>query len=391
MRSDLRGIVTPEWIAAALIGILAIAVLASSTVASPQAPAPSASASPTVRPSASSAMDPVVRNALLTALTVNERLADRGVALEAILDGKPTGTNIAGILRIVNTDVLTGRAAADRLVGTSSTATLGQDLSTLYEELLTGNAATLGVSLQETAAYVARAKVLIERFADLPALDDRINDALTGGLPGPDVSGAPSSSSPGATSSATPTATPTPKPTATPKPTKKPTKTASPTPQPSGSPPASSFDTGLVPNGTFDSGLADWRLDLAPEARAVATHDATGGPDGSGAARISIVDGTASRSGISWMTPGLRLIPGVTYRVTASLRASAPREVRIRLGGTGGQTTTARIFQVGQAWSTVSFDMTQLASEDSGVLAFDLGRGDPSVWIDNVAMVEIPG
>ncbi len=91
------------------------------------------------------------------------------------------------------------------------------------------------------------------------------------------------------------------------------------------------------------------------------------------------------------MTPGLRLIPGVTYRVTASIRASAPREVRIRLGGAGGQTTTARIFQVGPAWSTVSFDMTQLASENAGVLAFDLGRGDPSVWIDDVSMVEIPG
>ncbi len=168
MPTDLRKVVTPEWVAAGLVGVLLIAVLASGAVASPGIPAASASATPTVRPSASSTMDPVVRNALLTALVVNQRLADRGASLEAVLKDDPSGSAIAAILRIVNTDVLTGQTAADRLMATSATARLGEDLATLYEDILTGNEATQGVSLQETATYVDRAEVLVKRFADLP-------------------------------------------------------------------------------------------------------------------------------------------------------------------------------------------------------------------------------
>ena len=377
MRADPREIVSPEWLAAALVGLLAVTVLASGALASPGSPAPSASVAPTVRPSASPTMDPVIRNALLTALVINQRLTDRGGALEAEVDGDPSGSDIAAILRSVNTDVLIGKTAADRLLETDATAALGEDLAALYDDLRTGNEATLGVSIQNVATYVDRAQVVIEQFGVLPAINDRIDDALDGRPSGPGGSGALPSAAPTATPSSAPTPTPTP----------------SPTPRPSGSasPSASPVDSGLVPNGTFDTGLAGWRLDLAQGAEALATHDPTGGPDDSGAVRIAIVEGSTSRSGISWTTPGLRLVPGANYRVSASIRASAPREVRIRLEGAGGQTTTARIFQVGQAWSDVQFDMTQLASESSVLLAFDLGRGDPSVWIDNISVVEIPG
>ncbi len=386
MPTDLRTILTPERLAAVLIGVVAIVVLASQTVASPPAVVPSASATASIRPSASPTMDPVVANALLSALVVDQRLAGLGTDLEGLLDGDPSGSDIADILRPMNTVVLSGQTAAERLMGTATTAALGKDLAALYDDILSGNEETFGQSIRETKAYVDRAKALVKRFADLPALDHRIGDALVGRSSGTAASGAPSSAPPSATGA--PTATP--KPTAAPTATPKPTEAASASPVASGSP-AASFDSGLVANGTFDTGLTGWRLELGPEARAIASHDATGGPDGSGAALISIVDGTASRAGISWTLPGLHLAPGVSYRVTASMRSSAPREVRIRLEDGVGQTTTARVFPVDQTWTDVTFDLTQLAGATSEVLAFDLGRGDASVWIDDVAIVEVPG
>ncbi len=384
MRADIRALLAPEWVAAVLIGVIAIAILASRTVASPPAVVPSASATASVRPTTSPTMDPIVRNALLSALVVNQRLADQGSDLESVLGGDPNGSDIADILRPMNTDVLTGQTAAERLIGSAATAALGKDLAALYDKIVTGNDATLGLSIQETKAYVDRARALVKRFADLPAIEDRIRDVLAGRVPNTAGSGPPSGVPPSATAGATETATAAP--TKTPKPTQAPTAT----PVTSGSPPAS-FDTGLVPNGTFDTGLAGWSLELAPEARAIASHDATGGPDGSGAARIAIVEGTAARAGIAWTMPGLHLVPGVSYRVTASMRSSAPREVRVRLADGDGQTTTARVFQVDGAWSDVTFDVTQLAGATSDVLAFDLGRGDAPVWIDDVAIVEVPG
>ena len=340
MRADIRTLLTPEWVAAALIGVVAIAVLASRTVASPPAVVPSASVTASVRPTTSPTMDPIVRNALLSALVVNKRLAGQGSDLESVLDGDPVGSDIADILRPMNTDVLAGQPAAERLIGSAATAVLSARISRPCTTRSSPGTRRPSASRSERRrAYVDRARALVKRFADLPAIDARIGDALAGRVPNTAGSGPPSGASPSATAGATGTAT------AAPTKTPKPTQAPSATPVPSGSPPPS-FDAGLVPNGTFDTGLAGWSLELAPEARATASHDATGGPDGSGAARIAIVEGTAARAGIAWTMPGLHLVPGVSYRVTASMRSSAPREVRVRLADGDGQTTTARVFQV---------------------------------------------
>ena len=74
----LRDLASPESIASALVGLLAVALIAAQAfagVGGPIAPAPSSG--PSVAPSALPTMDPEIRRALATALFVNQSLASR--------------------------------------------------------------------------------------------------------------------------------------------------------------------------------------------------------------------------------------------------------------------------------------------------------------------------
>ena len=369
MTERLRQILSPELMAAVLSLVVLTAILTSGALARPASEAsasPSASPTATARPSPT--LDGAVRSALLNAQASGHRLAERAAELEAARAADPAdGARIATILRAVNTTVAAAASSPPVLVAEPATTPLGTDLAAFYEAIIVRNDETLGASIQDAPSYVAGADAVLVLFADLPAFDDRIADALAGRVV----------SLPSASSAPLPT----------------PTTTAPPTPpQASTSPPASTAPTSLpttpnlVANGTFDDGLVGWRLETDAIAVASLAHEPAGGQDGSGAARVDIDTGSPARAGIAVVTATSPLDPGVTYRVDVRIKAAALREVRIGLSDAQGLTTTARVFQVGPSWSVLTFDVLQLVGDPTVRLSVDLGRSDASVWLDDVAI-----
>jgi hypothetical protein len=202
-----RAIVSPEVLAALLVGALAVVLIASQVVASPgTAPSaaptasvgPSSSAAPstaTGSPSPGSGMSPLVRSSLEALLTVDQRLAGRVDELrQAIGERKPVAEDIATILRNINTDLATGTQAANQLQTAPQTAGLGGDLVAFYESVVARNAATLGTSIRVVDAYVAGGARVIKILDGLKPLDARIRVVLrdAGVQASPSVPGAPS-------------------------------------------------------------------------------------------------------------------------------------------------------------------------------------------------------
>jgi len=372
-----RDLGSPESIASALVGLLAVALIATQALAGmggPSTPVPSSG--PSVAPSALPTMDPEIRAALATALVVNQSLAGRALALKsAIAVEAPLAPEVAGHLRSVNTDLTAGKEAADRLVLGDDTAELGTDLGAFYDAVMARNAETLGNSIRNVEAYIAGARAVIELLAALPALNERITDALAG-RSGPSVAPSPSPSA----ASASPG--PTPPPPTLPPPT--------PTVPPPASPPPSGIPASLVFNPGFEDGVNGWQLQLTDGAQATLTHEPLAGPDGSAAARVDITIGSPARSGISLTSDDFALGQGVTYVVNLSVKSAAAREVTVRLIAAGGQITASRVLQVGTTWSAISFDVTHLAADPNVQLALDLGRSEATVWFDNIIVHESP-
>ena len=368
---------SPESIASALIGLLAVGLIAAQALAGmggPTTPVPSVG--PSAVPSAAPTMDPEIRRALATALLVNQSLASRGAALEsAIAVEPPVALDIADHLRSVNADLTAGKQAADRLRLGDETADLGADLATFYDGLMARTTETLGNSIRNTDAYVEGARAIIDMLAPLPALNDRIADALvgrSGATPSPSQSAAPTSP---------PTLPPTPPP-ATPS---VPPQSSPPSAQPSGAP------VSLVFNPGFEDGVNGWQLQLTDGAQATLAHEPLGGPDGSAAARVDITTGSPARSGIALMSEVFALSRGETYVVDLWVKSTAAREVSVRLVAASGQVTASRVLQAGTTWSEISFDVTHLAADPNVQLSLDLGRSDATVWFDNIVVRKSPG
>ncbi len=371
----LRDVASPEAIASALVGLLAVVLIATQALAGMGGPTnPVPSSGPSVEPSAVPTMNPEIRRALATALVVNQSLANRALALEsAIAVEAPLASEVAGHLRSVNTDLTAGKEAADRLVLGDDTAELGTDLGVFYDAVMARNTETLGNSIRNVDAYVAGARAVIELLAALPAFNERITDALAG-RSGPSVAPSPS---PSAANTLPPPPPPTPPP-------------PTPTGPPLASPPPSGVPASLVFNPGFEDGVNGWQLQLTDGAQATLTHEPLAGPDGSAAARVDITIGSPARSGISLTSDDFALGQGVTYVVNLSVKAAAARDVTVRLIAAGGQITASRVLQVGTTWSAISFEVTHLAADPNVQLALDLGRSEATVWFDNIIVHKSP-
>jgi hypothetical protein len=365
---------SPESIASALVGLLAVGLIAAQALAGMGgSTTPVPSVGPSAVPSAAPTMDPEIRRALATALLVNQSLASRGAALESALSVEPpVALDIADHLRSVNADLTAGKQAADRLRLGDETADLGADLATFYDGLMARTTETLGNSIRNTDAYVEGARAIIDMLAPLPALNDRIADALvgrSGATPSPSQSAAPTSP---------PTLPPTPPP-------------ATPSVPPQSFPPPSGAPVSLVFNPGFEDGVNGWQLQLTDGARATLAHEPLGGPDRSAAARVDITTGSPARSGIALMSEVFSLSRGETYVVDLWVKSTAAREVSVRLVAPSGQVTASRVLQAGTTWSEISFDVTHLAADPNVQLSLDLGRSDATVWFDNIVVRKSSG
>jgi hypothetical protein len=171
-----------------LVAVLAVVLLATQVVKGPaeapggsSSPGPALSSSPTAKPSTSlgSALPPLIRSSLATALTVNEQLASRGNALaETIAVKKPVAEEIATILRRINTDMVTGTDAANNLLVLPETAELGDALLTFYGAVAAQNAKTLGASVRVVAPYLEGARNIIKLLGALEPLNAKLRSAL---------------------------------------------------------------------------------------------------------------------------------------------------------------------------------------------------------------------
>jgi hypothetical protein len=378
----IRDLGSPESIAAALVGLLAVVLIATQALAGMGSPTtPLQSPGPSVAPSVAPTMDPEIRRALATALIVNQSLASRAAALESTIALEPpVAPDIADHLRSVNTDLTAGKEAADRLRLGKATADLGTDLGDFYDGVMEKTTETLSNSIRNVDAYVEGARAVIELLAPLAALNDRITDALAG------RSGVAPSPSPSLAITPPPGPTPTPSPATLPP--------ATPTVPPSispASPPPSGAPASLVFNPGFEDGVNGWQLQLTDGAQATLAHEPAGGPDGSAAARVDIAIGSPARSGISLMSRAFSLSQGQTYVVDLSVKSAAAREVSVRLIAANGQITASRVLQVGTTWTVVTFDVTHLAADPNVQLSLDLGRSDATVWFDNIVIRKPPG
>jgi hypothetical protein len=377
----IRDLGSPESIASALVGLLAVVLIAAQALASMSGlTSPVQSPGPSVSPSAAPTMDPEIRRALATALLVNQSLAGRAAALDsAIAVEAPLAPDIADHLRSVNADLTAGKEAADRLQLGDDTADLGADLGAFYNGVMEGSTVTLGNSIRNVAAYVEGGRAVIDLLAPLSVFNDRITDALAG------RSGVAPSPSPSA-------ASPSPPPLTTPPPTLPPTL---PPPTPTVPPTVSAAPSGapasLVFNPGFEDGVNGWQVQLTDGAQATLAHEPSAGPDGSAAARVDIAIGSPARSGISLMSRAFALSQGETYVVDLWVKSAAAREVNVRLIAAGGQVTASRVLQVGTTWTVITFDVTHLAADPNVQLSLDLGRSDATVWFDNIVVRASPG
>ncbi len=376
-----RVVASPESIAAVLVALLGVVLIATQALAlqGPQAVRPTPTPSTVGSPSPT--MDPQIRNALVTALAVNQSLAARAAELDAaVASEEPVAADIAALLRNVNTDLTAGGEAANRLLLSDETAELGEDLLAFYRAVLARNNETLRTTIRNVAAYVEGASAVSAMLADLPILNDRITDALARrGAATPPASGPPSTPP---ASVAPPTVPPTASPIVTPPPTASP-----PVVVPSGAPTAGGPT--LVTNGDFEAGQGGWRLELVAPAQATVTAEAGAGLEGSTAARVDITTGSLARAGISLVSPAISLERGTSYLVEVWARSAGPREVRVSLADGAGQISSARNFTIAESWTRLTFDLTQLHADPSVMLRLDLGRSDATVWFDNVAVRKI--
>ncbi len=368
--NGLRNRTSPELVAALLAAVVIVAVVGIRAPSGSAAPAsPSASPSASVRPTGSDPLSAVVRSALETVVVVNGRLAASAQDLDvALARSAPRGSEIAVVLPRISAQV-TGVAqpvsvlAADRL-----TASLGSSLNAIYGPLTEAIRSAQRESLQNTAAYVKAGKTATALIGQLAPLTAQARAILAGALaspkPVPSATATASGTSPSPTGSVPPPS-PTPR---------------SPTPSP--------VQGGLIVDPGFEDGLDPWALELIAPAAGTLVLDRSNPGAGATSARVDITTDTGARSGISLTQSGIALRAGQTYTIRLLVRASASRDLRVRLAATNGDTYVARILPVTTAWASVSFSFNVLVDDATAVLGIDLGQSTATTWIDDVVLTE---
>ena len=136
-----------------------------------------------------------------------------------------------------------------------------------------------------------------------------------------------------------------------------------------------------------------WKLVLAdPSAQAVTVQDGTTAASGKYSARVDIAAPSNRLLAVSEQQGGFAIEAGAYYQVTVSAKATAIRDIRIRIIGSGGQLlgNGSNVVQVGTAWATYTFPMTSFAPDANASIAIDVGGNGGSVWLDDVSVARIP-
>jgi Carbohydrate binding domain len=250
----------------------------------------------------------------------------------------------------------------------------GARMAEVYAQIDATATDTLKNSNQNAVAYRRGAGTLIRQIRQLPALQTALEKLAVPPTP------APSTPAPSPTRTAAPSPTPTP----TPAPTAAPSASARATPSSSLPLPAGDEQ---IQNGGFETGVGQpWELLLIQGAEAALSADTATPGAGKTSARIDITNGSLAASGIALRQSGLPLEAGRQYAVSLAVRASADREIRVRLMGAGGGQYSGTIVSATTAWTTQPFLFTAGVGDPNAVLEIDLGQDDATVWVDSVSL-----
>ena len=157
---------------------------------------------------------------------------------------------------------------------------------------------------------------------------------------------------------------------------------------------ASITDTNLLQNGSFEATGGAWyqpwlfRNDIG----ASIAQDATTKAHGASSARVTIPTASASAYVIQLRQEGKPLVAGRTYAISFSAKASAARNIDVRLQGAASPFTTyfTKATAITTAWKQYTLLYTATASNPNVFLAFNLAQATGQVWLDDIALVELP-
>ena len=113
---------------------------------------------------------------------------------------------------------------------------------------------------------------------------------------------------------------------------------------------------------------------------------------GKASARIDIFDPGLTLVSISLQQQGLSIQAGAYYQVKVALRASAARDVGIRIARPGSPSplgSGTNVAHVGPNWIVATFEMTSIIPSDDAIIAIDVGGSPVTVWIDDVSVTRI--
>lgn len=392
----LAGAFGPEAVAAVLSIVVVVALLASRLAftgggTATVSPSPSP-AGPTGSPNLEAKLQVMVG----TLIQIDGALAETRKDLANELKAKPfdPGNVRTTIVQIYQQLAPAGARWAAELAATPQGGVLGVELGAVYAELRSVGSVAVDVRISNLVKYRENAAALIVILDRLPPLDQRLG-ILASGLPDPGGS-APPSGEPSVAPSASPSASAAPTATVAPSPTVPPV-----TPPPStppGSPPASSVPTPTPgPNPIVNPGFEDgvslpWALALNGTAQASLAADSQQAHLGKQSARIDISVPSTSPAWVSLRQGGLTIVSSATYNISVAARSAAPRQIRIRIIGPGGQTlgNGSQLFSIGPTWSVLNLtNMSSIVPTDTGSIAIDVGGSGETVWVDDVSITRV--
>jgi cell division septation protein DedD len=237
--------------------------------------------------------------------------------------------------------------------------------------------AILALSLTNESGYRAGVTTLIRQLRALPDIDALL--ARTQSSPG--------AAQPTETPASTATPTKTPKPTKTPAPTPTVAPTQAPTEAPTASavPPSSSALPNALTNPGFESGSDGWTF--TPGSGVSAAFDVTDEAPhgGTKVGRITIAAGAGDWSAATLSQAGIQLSNGQTRQLTIWARASAPRDIRVRVTNELGQVLLSRTFSVTTEWQGFTATLTAIGEVRDGSLLIETGASAEPVWLDDLS------
>lgn len=142
-------------------------------------------------------------------------------------------------------------------------------------------------------------------------------------------------------------------------------------------------------NGGFEGSIDPWQVGTEAGAVAIGALDASNPAAGATSLRVTITSGSQSRAGISVRQLGVRVQPGLRYRLSIRVRAETSREVRLSVGSTSRGTYASTLGVAGTGWTEVTLEFLAIAGDDGAVVAIDLGRDTATTWLDEVVFTRV--